>query len=83
MKLELYHLIPDPASAAARRRVVELGLVEIVSFRNTNSERNQAALEAHGGKDVPALFDGEKLHEGEAAVLAALEAAARLDRKRV
>jgi hypothetical protein len=48
-----------------------------VTFRNVHFESHAAALAAHGGGRVPALWDGIRLHQGLAATLAALEAAAR------
>jgi hypothetical protein len=75
--LELFHTLPDPDSAAARRAVGELDLSEAVSFRNVGFDSHRAALAERGGKVTPALWDGVSLHEGLAAVLAALGRAAR------
>ena len=72
MSLVLYHRIDDPASAAVRRRVVELGVKGRVDFQNVDTE-GAAAFAEHGGLSVPALWDGERLHEGLAAALALLE----------
>jgi hypothetical protein len=72
--LELFHATNDIASAAARRRVTELGLE--IRFRNIFYPEVQADFAARGGTQLPALWDGEKLIEGEAAVLATLEALA-------
>jgi hypothetical protein len=72
MTLILYHRIDDPDSAALRRRVVELGLKPRIDFQNVDTE-GAAAFAAHGGRLVPALWDGERLHEGKGAALAALE----------
>jgi hypothetical protein len=70
--LELFHAVNDAASAAVRRRVVELGIVERIRFRNVFYPEVAADLAARGGSAPPALWDGERLIEGEAAVLAAL-----------
>lgn len=72
MSLVLYHRIGDPDSAAARRRVVELGLKPRVDFQNVDSEGADAFAE-HGGRRVPALWDGALLHEGRAAVLTQID----------
>ncbi len=72
MSLVLFHRIDDPDSAAVRRRVVELGLKQQIDFQNVDTE-GAAAFAAHGGRRVPALWDGDRLHEGRAAALALLE----------
>ncbi len=72
MSLVLYHRIDDPDSAAVRRRVVELGLKPRIDFQNVDTE-GAAEFTAHGGRRVPALWDGDRLHEGRAAALALLE----------
>ena len=68
----LYHRIDDPDSAAVRRRVVELGIKAQVDFQNVDTE-GAAAFAQHGGRNVPALWDGKRLHEGRVAALAVLE----------
>ncbi|MEO8633239.1 MAG: hypothetical protein ABI466_07750 [Chloroflexota bacterium] len=68
MSLVLYHRIGDPGSAAVRRRVVELGLKPRVDFQNVDTDGAEAFAE-HGGRGVPALWDGELLHEGRGAIL--------------
>ena len=68
----LYHRIDDPDSAAVRRRVVELGVKAHVDFQNVDTEGAEAFAQ-HGGRQVPALWDGRRLHEGRVAVLAVLE----------
>jgi hypothetical protein len=70
---ELFHRIAEPASADARRRLVERGLVGRVELRNVEFETHAQALRARGGGATPALWDGARLHEGREAVLAALE----------
>jgi hypothetical protein len=70
--LELFHAVNDAGdSAAVRRRIVELHLQ--IRFRNIFYEEVQKDFAAHGGTTTPALWDGEKLIQGEADVLAALE----------
>jgi hypothetical protein len=68
----LYHRIDDPDSAAVRRRVVELDLKAQVDFQNVDTDGAEAFAE-HGGRRVPAIWDGERLHEGRIAALAVLE----------
>jgi hypothetical protein len=68
----LYHRIDDPDSAAVRRRVMELDLKAQVDFQNVDTEGAEAFAE-HGGRRVPAIWDGERLHEGRIAALAVLE----------
>jgi hypothetical protein len=76
-RAELFHRIAEPGSAAARRRVGELGLGDRVAFRNVEFDSHRDALHARGGAETPALWDGSALHSGERAVVAALEALAR------
>ena len=71
--LELFHRLADGPSAAARRRVLALGLEGRVTFRNVAFDSHREALAARGGAATPALWDGERLHVGVDAVLAALE----------
>ena len=68
----LYHRIDDPDSAAVRRRVVELDVKAQVDFQNVDTEA-AGGFAQHGGRTVPALWDGQGLHEGRAAVFAMLE----------
>jgi len=68
----LYHRIDDADSAAVRRRVVELGLKTRVDFQNVDTDGAEA-FAVHGGRRVPAVWDGERLHEGKIAALAVLE----------
>ncbi len=74
MALELFHRLGEPDSAAARKLVVDLGLLERVSFRNVAFDSHRDALAARGGGRTPALWDGTCLHEGLEAVSAALRA---------
>ena len=71
MALELFHRLTDPESARARTLVRDLGLLGAVDFRNVAFESHAAALAAHGGARTPALWDGERLHEGLDAIRAA------------
>jgi hypothetical protein len=73
-KTELFHAIGDEGSAEARRLVTDLDLVRRVRFRNVHFAEVAADLAARGGGATPALWDGVRLIEGRAAVLAALRA---------
>jgi hypothetical protein len=75
--LELFHALSDPESAAARRLVADLGLVDAVVFRNVAFDSHRAALAAAGGARTPALLDADGLHEGLEAIRAALAPRAR------
>ncbi len=72
MAIELFHSIADLDSAAVRREVVALWLEEVVRFRNVTYDEVAQDLAAHGGGATPALWDGEKLTVGRAAIIAAL-----------
>lgn len=74
--LDLFHRLAEPASAAARKLVLDLGLEPLVTFRNVGFDSHRDALGARGGAATPALWDGARLHEGLDAVGAALRAAA-------
>lgn len=76
-KLELFHRVADPACAAVRRKLVELGLEANVSFRNVHFEVHQQALAAIGGAQVPAVWDGQTLCVGSEASISRLEALAK------
>ena len=69
----LYHRVADPASAAIRTKIVEAGLKPLIDFQNVDTEGGEA-LAARGGRQVPALWDGKKLHEGSYAVRLAIGA---------
>jgi hypothetical protein len=75
--LELFHRIAELESAAARTLVRDLGLLEGVQLRNVAFDSHRDALASHGGQVTPALWDGERLHEGIGAIRAALLAARR------
>ena len=70
---ELFYIIADAACGQARRAVLERGLKERVAFRNLFYEEVRRDFEARGGREVPALWDGDRLHQGIDAVLAALD----------
>jgi hypothetical protein len=79
MRPQLFYVISDEACAAARRAVVERGVLEKVKFRNVHYEEVRRDLDAHhaaagraGAAVLPALWDGHVLHEGLDAVLAAI-----------
>ena len=71
--LVLYHRLADPESARVRARIVELGLKPKVDFQNVETEGAEA-FAALGGRRVPALWDGARLHVGSAAIDLALGA---------
>ena len=79
-KPELFYRISDPDGATARKAIMARGLLERVQFRNLHYEEVARDLAAHhavtgraGEATLPALWDGAVLHEGLAAVLAALD----------
>ncbi len=81
MKPQLFYQITDPGGAAARKAVMERGLLEQVQFRNLYYDEVRVDLDAHraaagrtGEPHLPALWDGQTLHEGLVAVLAAIDA---------
>lgn len=69
----LYHRLADPESARVRARIVALGLKARVDFQNVDTD-GAAAFAELGGRRVPALWDGARLHEGIAAIDLALGA---------
>lgn len=74
--MELFYTIADAASAAARKAVMDLGLLAEVRFRNLYYPEVRDALAERGGGDVPALWDGTRLHEGIDAIRAVLSSVA-------
>lgn len=72
--IELFHSTVDSGSAAARKRVVDRGLESRIRFRNVYYAEVTSDLQARGGKAAPAIWDGTRLIEGEAAVLQFLDA---------
>jgi hypothetical protein len=69
----LYHRLADPASAAIRAKIVSAGLKPLVDFQNIESD-GADEFAARGGREVPALWDGKRLHEGSHAIGLALGA---------
>jgi hypothetical protein len=72
MRLVLYHRIADHDCAGVRRTIVERGLKALIDFQNVETDGAETFAQL-GGERVPALWDGEKLHQGRGAVLAALD----------
>lgn len=64
MKYQLFHELAHAPSAKVRRYIVDQALEEHVQFRNIAFEEAHAALRAHGGEAVPALWDGSQLYQG-------------------
>jgi hypothetical protein len=71
---ELFHAIAEPASARVRIYVTERGLLPVLRLRNVTYPEVMADLTARGGKNTPALWDGQRLFEGAEAIIARLEA---------
>jgi len=76
-------MLTDPGGAAARRAIMERGLLEQFQFRNLHYDEVRVDLERHhrdagreGEPTLPAIWDGKTLHEGLAAVLEAIAATA-------
>ncbi len=74
--IELFHLITDEDSAAARRLVVARGLESQVRFRNLAYTEVRADFDARGGTTIPALWMAGTWVNGRDAVLAQLDALA-------
>jgi len=72
VKLELFHRIAEASSAQVRKLVLDEALLAQVQFRNVAFPEAAAALASHGGAETPALWDGERLHQGQADVTARL-----------
>jgi hypothetical protein len=69
----LYHRVADRTSAPIRRTIVESGLKPVIDFQNVETEAAEE-FASRGGHEVPALWDGERLHEGSYRVRLALSA---------
>ena len=69
----LYHRVPDPSSAAIRAKILEIGLKPLIDFQNVDTDAAEE-FAARGGSEVPALWDGARLHEGSYAVRLAIGA---------
>ncbi len=78
--LELFHRIADPPSARVRTYVVDHALEDRVRMRNVAFPEAEADWRQHGGHSTPALWDGERLHQGAEAVVARLQAVVNLGR---
>jgi hypothetical protein len=79
VKPQLFYHLSDPGGAAARRAVIERGLLEAFQFRNLYYEEVRVDLENHhlaagrtGSPTLPALWDGKTLYEGKDDVIAAI-----------
>jgi hypothetical protein len=79
-RLELFHRLDEPRSARVRRWVAEHALLETVRLRNVIYPEAATDLAAHGGRETPALWDGERLFTGADLVIARLEAALDIGR---
>lgn len=69
----LYHRVADPASAAVRQKIVAAGLKRLIDFQNVDTDAADE-FAARNGREVPALWDGARLHEGSDAIDLALGA---------
>jgi hypothetical protein len=72
--VELFYVIADADSAAARREIMAGPHLSAVRFRNLFYPEVQADFAARGGVAPPALWDGERLHAGIDAIRARLSA---------
>lgn len=70
---ELFHATNDADSATARKLVVARDLVDKIRFRNIVYPEVQADFSARGGTTLPAIWDGQRLASGLAAVVTLLE----------
>jgi hypothetical protein len=66
--VELFYTIADAACAAARKAIMAAKLKERVAFRNMYYPEVQHDFKLRGGKELPALWDGQTLHQGLRAV---------------
>ena len=58
---------------AGQLKIVEAGLKPRIDFQNVDTDGAEA-FAAHGGREVPALWDGARLHQGSYDVRLALGA---------
>jgi hypothetical protein len=75
--IELFHATNDADSAAARKQVVDRELIDKIRFRNIFYAEVQADFSARGGTALPAIWDGQRLVSGLAAVEQFLDSLAR------
>ncbi len=68
--LELFYTIADADCAAARKAIMAARLKEKVRFRNLYYPEVLHDFRQRGGRLLPALWDGQQLHEGLGAVIA-------------
>ena len=69
---ELYHELSGDENVRVRREIVARGLKPLIEFRNIYWPEDREAFEALSGTRTPALWDGQRLAEGEEAVMRAL-----------
>lgn len=77
---ELFHEIAHPPSARVRAYVVDHFLEECVDFRNVHFDEHRDAWLQRGGITLPALWDGERLHQGAEAALSRLQSLTNIGR---
>ena len=70
----LFHELSGEGNVRVRREIVARGLKPRIDFRNIYWPEDREAFDAVGGSRTPSLWDGERLHEGEEAVLDRLRA---------
>lgn len=70
---ELFHEIAHPGCASVRRYLTERGWQHWVKLRNTAYSEVKSDFELRGATRVPALYDGNRVVEGERGVLERLE----------
>lgn len=63
----LFHRRSEPDSTAARELILSMGLRETLEFEEVSNGSD--LLRQRGGNITPALWDGERLHEGLAAIV--------------
>ena len=74
--MELFYTIADAACATARKAILEAKLKEKVNFRNMYYPEVRDDFRLRGGTRLPAVWDGQRLHQGLQAVLNVLTAVA-------
>lgn len=71
---EIFHVIADASSAAARRFVSDHELGAFVRLRNITYPEVKADFDARAGQALPALWDGKTFTYGTDAIIAKLKA---------